>query len=306
RRGHCGVRENRGGEYFTLVYGRVIMPQNDPIEKKPFNHFLPGTTVLSTATAGCNLHCKFCQNWQLSQSRPEEVSAGYLPPEELVTLARQYGSPSVALTYSEPTVFYEYMHDTAKAARAAGLRCVVVSNGDINPEPAKKLIPHLAAYRIDLKAFSDDYYRDICSGRLAPVLATLKTVVEMGLWLEVINLILPTLNDTKENVRALAGWVRDNLGDMVPIHFTRFHPMYRMLNLPPTPVRTLEACYETAREAGIKYPYLGNVPGHPYTHTYCHQCQELLIERVGLWSMESRMRDGRCPKCGAVIPGVWS
>jgi len=306
RRGYCGVRENRGGDYHTLVYSRIVALNNDPIEKKPFNHFRPGTMVLSAAAAGCNVACKFCQNWQISQFRPEEVQARFIPPDELVGLAVKNKIPNLAFTYSEPTVCYEYIYETTRLGRQAGLKCVIVSNGFISTEAVTKLAPHLAAYKVDLKAFSEDYYREICSGRLGPVLKTLETLVGLGLWVEIVNLVLPTLNDSEKDIKALAQWVKTNLGPMVPVHFTRFYPMYKMRNLPPTPVTTLEACHETAKAEGLKYVYIGNVPGHPYGNTYCHQCGRLLIKRTGLWSVEAELEAGRCPGCRTEIPGVWS
>jgi len=305
-RGFCGVRENRGGDYDTLVYGRAVALNSDPIEKKPFNHFFPGTMVLSVATAGCNIACKFCQNWQISQFRPEEVQARYLPPAKLVSLALGNNIPNIAFTYSEPTVFFEYMYETAQLSHETGLKFVVVSNGFISTPAVKKLAPHLAAYKVDLKAFSDDFYRNICSGRLAPVLKTLETLASLGLWVEIVNLVLPTLNDSHKDIKALARWVKTSLGPMVPLHFTRFHPMYKIRNLPPTPVSTLEACYETAKAEGLKYVYIGNIPGHRYGNTYCHNCGRLLISRTGLWAVDVDFKDGRCPRCKTAIPGVWS
>lgn len=305
-RGHCGVRENRDGDYVTLVYGRAAALNNDPIEKKPFNHFRPGSMVLSVATAGCNLSCKYCQNWQISQFRPEEVNARHLPPEKLVELAVANNIPNIAFTYNEPTVFFEYMYETVQLGRKAGLKGVVVSNGFINPEPIKALAPHLAAYKVDLKSFSAGFYRDVCGGERDPVLNTLKTLIGQGVWVEIVNLVLPTLNDSEEDIRRLAEWVRANLGASVPIHFTRFHPMYKIRNLPPTPVSTLETCCEIAKAQGLHFVYLGNVPGHPRENTYCPRCGRLLIERTGLWSVKVDMEQGRCPACRAVIPGVWS
>ena len=304
-RGRCGVRENRDGVYNTLVYGRTVALNNDPVEKKPFNHVLPGTMVLSLATAGCNLACKFCQNWQISQFKPEEVASQYLPPEALIELAFYYGSPSLAFTYNEPTVFYEFMFETAQAAHEAGLKALVVSNGFIQPEAVKKLAPFLGAYKVDLKAFSEEFYRDYCSASLKPVLTTLETLVGLGLWVEIVNLVLPTANDSEKDIRAMARWIKENLGPMVPIHFTRFHPMYKIRNLPPTPVATLEACQSAAAAEGLKYAYVGNVPGHPKENTYCHNCGRLLVERIGLWAVKSKIKDGRCPGCQTEIPGVW-
>lgn len=305
-RGFCGVRENRGGEYFTMVFGRAVALNNDPIEKKPFNHFLPGTMVLSVATAGCNLACKFCQNWQISQFRPEKVKALYLPPRAMVRLAQEREIPNIAFTYNEPTVFYEYMFETARLGRQAGVNCVAVSNGFISPEAVKNLAPHLSAYKVDLKAFTQEFYQDYCQGRLKPVLNTLETLIKTGLWVEIVNLVLPTANDDERDIRAMARWIREYLGPMVPVHFTRFRPMYKIRNLPPTPVSTLEACREAAKAEGLKYAYIGNVPGHPYENTFCHNCGRLLVERTGLWAVKSEIEDGRCPGCRADIPGVWS
>lgn len=305
-RGHCGVRENRGGEYFTLVYGRVVADHNDPIEKKPLFHYRPGTMVYSIATAGCNIHCKFCQNWQISQFKPEELPAEYLPPEKVVERAKSVGSPSIAFTYSEPTIFYEFIHDTAKLAFEQGLRCVVISNGFTSPEAVRKLSPYLGAYKVDLKAFNDDFYREYCQARLDPVLTTIRTLHDLGQWVELVNLVLPTANDAEKDVRGLARWVVENVGPMTPVHFTRFHPMYKMLNLPPTPVKTLVRCHEIAREEGLKYPYVGNVAGLEQENTFCHNCGQLLIRRTGLWAVDSVVENGRCPRCQTVLPGVWS
>jgi pyruvate formate lyase activating enzyme len=306
KRGRCRVRENRNGEYVTLVFGRAVALNNDPIEKKPFYHFLPGSMVLSVATAGCNIACKFCQNWQISQYPPEDVHAKYLGPEDLVRLAKDNNIPSLAFTYAEPTIFYEYVYETARLAAVNGIRCVVVSNGFIQPDPVRKLAPFLAAYKVDLKAFSDDFYRDFCSARLEPVLETLKTLAELGLWHEIVNLVLPTANDEADRIRALAEWVRQNLGVMVPLHFTRFHPMYKIRNLPPTPVSTLENCRQLALDTGLQYVYVGNVPGLPSGNTYCHHCGRQIVERVGLWSVDNQVQQGRCPDCRTIIPGVWT
>ena len=305
-RGECGVRENRNGRYHTLVFGRAVAFHNDPIEKKPFYHFRPGTMVLSAATAGCNIHCKFCQNWQISQFRPEEVDSQFLPPEKITLTAIENHIPNVAFTYAEPTIFYEYMFETARLAKNYGLNPVVVSNGFISPDAVKKLAPHLAAYKVDLKGFTEDYYRDVCSARLAPVLETLKILAGTGVWLEIVNLVLPTLNDHEKDVRAMARWIRENIGPDTPLHFTRFYPMYKMQNLPPTPVSTLENMHQWATEEGLRYVYVGNVPGHPSGNTICPGCKQVLIRRTGMWDVEVMIKDGRCPSCGKEIPGVWS
>lgn len=306
QRGRCRVRENRGGQYHTLVYGRAVALNNDPIEKKPFYHVMPGQMVLSVATAGCNLSCKFCQNWQIAQFPPEEVAARALWPDQLVALAKNEGIPCLAFTYNEPTVTYEYMYDTMRRAHEAGVKPVVVSNGFISGAAVRKLAPHLAAYKVDLKAFTQEFYRDYCSGRLTPVLDTLETLVSLGVWVEIVNLVLPTANDDEKDVRAMAAWIKAHLGPMVPIHFTRFHPMYKIRNLPPTPVSTLKRCYDAAKAEGLRYPYIGNVAGLPEENTHCHHCGRLVIKRTGLWSVDPELEAGACPDCGTRLPGVWA
>jgi pyruvate formate lyase activating enzyme len=305
-RGYCGVRENVGGQYQTLVYGALCSANVDPIEKKPLFHYLPGTTAFSVATAGCNLECKFCQNWQISQFRPEQVASAEVPPARLVemTVARQ--CPTIAYTYSEPTVFYEYMHDSAAAARQRGIGSVMISSGYLQEKPLRQLCRQLTAVKIDFKAFSPKFYADMCSGRLEPVLATLETLKDVGIWFEIVTLVVPTLNDSPEEIGALAGWVREHLGPDVPVHFTRFHPTFRVTNLPPTPVATLERCRQIALDAGLHYVYAGNVPLHAGENTYCHGCRQELIRRVGFQVASNVIRDGKCPKCDTSIPGVWT
>lgn len=306
KRGYCRVRENRGGVYHTLVYGRLCALNNDPIEKKPLFHFLPGTTALSVATVGCNIHCKFCQNWNISQAKPENVDFQYYAPESLVQLAKQLGTPTIAYTYTEPTVFNEYIYDTANAARKAGIRNVVISNGFINEQPLRDLCQVVDAIKIDFKAFSEEFYQALTDGRLQPVLDSMVRVKQSGIWLEIVNLVIPTQNDGPEMIRAMCQWIRTNLGTEVPLHFTRFHPQYRMQNLPTTPVKTLETAHQIAREAGLRYVYIGNVPGHRLEHTYCPQCQRLLIERSGYLITVNNLSDGKCRFCGLPIPGRWS
>jgi pyruvate formate lyase activating enzyme len=252
-RGYCGVRENRNGEYFTLVHSRACAANVDPIEKKPFFHFLPGTTAFSIATAGCNLNCKFCQNWNISQSRPEDVNNIKLTPVDCVNYAHDNNCPSIAFTYNEPTVFYEYMSDCAFAGKNAGVRSVVVSNGFIRKEPLETLLPSINAYKIDLKSIRDQYYRDICKGELNKVLDTLGNIKANGKWLEIVYLTVTGLNDSKEDFQELAKWLINNLGPDVPIHFTRFHPDYLLKNLPMTPLESLERAYNICKEKGLHY-----------------------------------------------------
>ncbi len=305
-RGYCGVRENQGGRYQTLVYGTLCSANVDPIEKKPLFHYLPGTTAFSIATAGCNIECRFCQNWQISQYRPEQVESTLVPPAQLVGACRSRRSPTIAYTYSEPTIFYEYMHDVAALARREGIGSVMISNGYIQEKPLRQLCRQLTGVKIDLKAFTESFYAEQCAGELAPVLATLRTLKDIGIWFELVVLIIPTLNDSADEIRRMAAWVVEHLGPDVPMHFTRFHPTYRLTNLPPTPVSTLDQCRAVAMEAGVRYVYAGNVPMHPGENTYCHGCKAELIRRVGYRIASNRIRDGKCPQCGAGIPGVWS
>jgi pyruvate formate lyase activating enzyme len=308
QRGECGVRENRGGKLYTMVYGNVCAAHVDPIEKKPFYHFLPSSLAFSIATAGCNLHCQYCQNWEISQVRPEEVE-DYdidLPPELAVETALESGSQSVAYTYTEPTVFFEYMVDTAQRARDSGLRNAVVSAGYTNPAPLRELCRCVDAIKIDLKGFNEDFYQRVCDGTLQPVLDTIKLVHEEGVHLEIVNLVVPTLNDDQGEMRELARWIVSNVGPDVPTHFSRFMPRYQLLNLPSTPVETLDRARQIAMEEGINYVYVGNVPGHPADHTYCASCGQAVIVRQGFAVLEYHLNEGKCGYCGHPIPGVWS
>ena len=304
-RGMCGNRENRGGMYYTLVYGSACAVHVDPIEKKPFFHVMPGEKALSFSTAGCNVECKFCQNWEISQFRPEQVQAYDLPPRALVAAAKRTGARLTAATYGEPVVFWEYVRDVAAAANAAGLKPTVVSNGFIKEEALREVAPSLAAIKIDLKSFREKFYEEQIRGKLEPVLKTLQVIHELGVWLEIVVLLVPTLNDSAEEIRDLSRWVHKTLGPDVPVHFTRFHPTYRLTDLPPTPVATLERSWDIGREAGLNYVYLGNVPGHPGENTVCPGCGEILIRRVGFRVITNDLVKGACPKCKRKIPGVW-
>jgi pyruvate formate lyase activating enzyme len=305
KRGVCRVRENRGGQYYSLVYGNPCALHPDPIEKKPFFHVLPGTTSYSVATAGCNFHCKFCQNWEISQAAPEDLFNHDVPPDSLVERARQARARSVAYTYVEPTVFAEYMLDSARAARAAGFRNVCHSNGFINAAPLEALSKVLDAANIDLKAFSETFYRDHCQGELPPVLATLTALRRAGVHLEITNLVIPTLNDDPAQIREMCLWVRRELGSETPLHFSRFYPLYKLKNLPPTPVTILEQARAVALAVGLEYVYIGNVPGHEGEHTFCPRCKRVLIERSGFMIREVHLKDGKCGTCGKPIPGIW-
>jgi pyruvate formate lyase activating enzyme len=305
-RGFCGVRENQDGKYYTLVYGKVCSYNIDPIEKKPFFHFLPGAAAFSLATAGCNLSCKFCQNWQISQMRPEQVQNVDLPPEAVVDQANKYNCPVIAYTYSEPVIFYEFMYDTSVSARRRGIKNVVVSAGYINPAPLADLINVVEAIKIDLKAFNQDFYGSYVRGELQPVLGTIRQIARSKAWLEIVYLVIPTLNDNPEEIRKMSRWLKNEIGPDYPIHFSRFHPMYLIKNLPPTPVSTLEKLRDIALEEGLHYVYVGNVPGHPGESTYCPNCGKLIIERYGYTVKKKGLSGNKCQYCGQTIPGVWS
>ncbi len=304
-RGRCRVRENRGGRLYSMVYGNPCAVHVDPIEKKPFYHYLPTAAAFSIATAGCCLSCLYCQNWTISQVPPEETQNIDLPPEGVVRYAQQYEAPVIAYTYSEPTIFYEYMLATAQLARKAGLRNVVISAGFINPEPLRELCQAVDAIKIDLKGYDEEFYREVCGGELGPVLRAIQTVYESGTHLEIVNLVVPTLNDNLDQLRALTRWVARDLSPDVPLHFSRFHPQYKLTNLPPTPVETLERAWEIAQEEGIKFAYIGNVPAHAANHTYCPACGEVLIRREGFSVVEYHIVNGTCEFCGEPISGVW-
>jgi pyruvate formate lyase activating enzyme len=304
-RGYCGVRENHGGTYYSLVHSRVCAAHIDPVEKKPLFHYLPGTLAFSLATAGCNVNCKFCQNWDISQVRPEQVPAEYAPPQLVADSARQHGCPSIAYTYSEPVIFSEYLMDVADAGHEAGVRSVVVSNGYMQQESLKAAYGKMDAVKIDLKAFSESYYKDVVVGELKPVLDALVTLRKMGKWTEIVYLVVPTLNDSDPEFTGLARWIKANLGPDVPLHFTQFHPEYLLKNLPITSVPTLERAKAIADAEGLHYVYIGNVPGHPAENTYCPKCRRLLVERVGLTAKQMLIRKGSCPFCAQPIPGIW-
>ena len=305
-RGYCGVRENIGGEYYTLVYNNICSANVDPIEKKPFFHFLPGTYAFSIATAGCNLNCKFCQNWQISQFRPEQIKNFKMTPEDIASTASQYNCRSIAYTYSEPIIFYEYMKDCAIEGNKSDIASVMITAAYIEKEPLEKLLPHLAAVKIDLKSFREKYYDEICSGKLKPVLDSLVVIKESGKWMEIVYLMVPTLNDDPAEINDLCDWIIKELGPDVPVHFTRFHPQYLLKDLPPTPIESLETAYKIARDKGINYPYVGNVYGHYGEDTYCAGCGEAIIKRSGFRIDRNEIENGACKKCGRAIPGVWS
>jgi pyruvate formate lyase activating enzyme len=306
-RGYCGVRENRSGTYYTLVYGLPCSVHVDPIEKKPFYHVLPGSRSFSLATAGCNMHCKFCQNWEISQSRPEQIRSFRLPPSEAAVAAVKAACETIAYTYTEPTVFIEYVLDTAREARQLGVRSVVVTAAYIEEEPLLDLCDVVDAIKVDLKAPREDFYQRYCDSALQPVLDALLTIRRSGVWLELVYLVIPTLNDTEAQFRETSRWVREHLGTDVPVHFSRFHPAYRMKNLPPTPLKTVQDARNVALAEGLQYVYLGNVPpGTEGEDTHCPVCGSLLIERSGYSVRPRGLTNGACGECGRLVPGIWS
>ncbi|OQA92597.1 MAG: Pyruvate formate-lyase 1-activating enzyme [Elusimicrobia bacterium ADurb.Bin231] len=306
QRGMCRTRKNSVGGLTALTYSRPCTINVDPVEKKPFFHFLPGSRAFSIAAAGCNVGCKFCQNWNISKIAPEESDSLYITPEEMVKLAVKSRADMIAYTYTEPTVYYEYMVEISSLARKAGIRSVVVSCGYINREPLKYLLKYVDAYKVDLKAFNEKYYEDIVGARLAPVLETIKTVKDSGVHLEIVYLVVPTLNDNPDEVREMCRWLVKNAGKNVPLHFTRFHPNYKMRDYPNTPVSVVEKLRGIAIEEGINYVYTGNVPpGTAGENTYCPNCKKTIIKRLGFGIEENSIIAGKCRFCGFKISGVF-
>jgi pyruvate formate lyase activating enzyme len=305
QRGICYVRENRQGILYSLVYGKPIAAHVDPIEKKPLFHFLPGSSSFSIATAGCNFRCLFCQNADISQAKDQKsISGEDVPPERIVTAALEAKCRSIAYTYTEPTIYIEYAQDIALLAIQKELKNVFVTNGFMTRDLLEALHPNLHAANVDLKAFSDDFYKTQCGGRLKPVLDTLKTMKELGIWLEITTLIIPTLNDSKEELRQLARFIALDLGPETPWHISRFHPTYQLTNLPITPVKTLQQARGIGEEAGLRYVYTGNVPGDAGEKTFCHHCGQLLIDRFGFSILKNYLQQGKCPHCQTVMDGV--
>ncbi len=303
--GECRVRINIDGVLRTVVYGYPCSMHDDPIEKKPLFHFLPASRILSIATAGCNLHCLNCQNYEISQANPEDTPAYFCPPEKLVQIAKEKNYTSIAYTYTDPIVYYEYTYDTAKLAREANIRNVLVTAGYINEEPWKKLLEVVDAANIDLKGITEEFYRKVCSATLKPVQNALVIAKASGIHVEVTNLIIPTLNDKAEQIRELCRWVKVNLGGETPLHFSRFFPHYKMRHLPPTSLKTLDIAREIAVEEGLSFVYIGNIQSEEGENTYCPDCKRLLVERVRYVIRQNHIKDGECPDCGKEIYGVW-
>jgi pyruvate formate lyase activating enzyme len=304
-RGKCKARIHINSELRSLVYGRPISTHVDPIEKKPFYHFLPGIQAFSLATAGCPLSCQFCQNWEISQAKPEDYPVKYTPPESIVSATRNYNAPVIAFTYNEPTVFTEYLLDIAKVAKKKNIRSVLISCGFMTQDPLTEMCEVLDAIKIDLKGFSEYFYKNVSQAELKPVLRSIKQIAKSGTHLEIVNLVVPTLNDSEKMLNDLTSWVLNEVGPDVPIHFTRFHPDYKLLNLPPTPIKTLELARDIALNKGINYAFVGNVPGHTGNSTYCPSCGKIVIERSHFFVTQINLKENKCMFCNYPIAGVW-
>ncbi|MCA1809745.1 MAG: AmmeMemoRadiSam system radical SAM enzyme, partial [Lentisphaerae bacterium] len=304
--GFCRVRRNVAGRLYAEVYGRACARNVDPVEKKPFFHVYPGSRSYSIATVGCNFTCRFCQNWDIAMAGPDDVAASFHKPAGIVQAALAAGCRTISYTYSEPTVFYEYMRDCAREGRDRGVASLMVSNGFINEEPQRQLLPLLRAVKIDLKSFSEEFYDKVCGGRLQPVLDSLLRLRDHGIWYEIVVLIIPGLNDGRDEIRRMTEWIVRELGPDVPVHFSRYHPSYRMRNIPATPPSLLRQCRDWAREQGCRFVYLGNLPGDDAQHTFCPDCGKVLIRRQAYHIMQNNIQQGRCDACGCVIPGVWT
>ncbi len=305
RRGLCRVRENRGGRLYSLVHSRPSAVHIDPIEKEPQLHNLPGTFILCIGTVGCNFRCKQCHNWHLSQASPGDLPTYDLPPEKVVAIALEHNIPTISFTYNDPIVFYEYVYDVAVLAQKRGLNILWHTNASIEPEPLRELLEYTDAITVDLKGFSEEVYRETYSAELAPVLRSLKIIKEEGVWLEIVNLIIPTINDCPDEIRKMCEWIKENLGEDVPVHFSRFVPAYRLTHLPRTPIETLEMARKIAKDVGLHYVTIGNVPGHRYNSTFCPKCEKMLIHRTHFAVLRNNIRDGKCPSCQHKIPGIW-
>ena len=307
RRGICGVRKNRGGILKSMVYGRVIARNIDPIEKKPLYHFLPGSLSYSIATVGCNFKCLFCQNADIAQmpsDRKGMVAGDLFSPQDVVTEALKGDCDSISYTYTEPTVFFEFAYDTAKLASEKGIRNIFVTNGYMTAEALQMIHPYLDAANVDLKAYTEDYYQTYCSAKLAPVKEALKLMKSLNIFVEVTTLLIPGLNDGREELGKLSRFIADSIGTETPWHISRFHPTYKLTDRPPTPVETLAAAREIGMKSGLKYVYTGNVPGESGGNTFCPDCGKILIDRWGFYIQRNLIEAGRCSHCGVEIRGV--
>jgi len=307
KRGICGVREKRGGILQTLVYGRLIAQHVDPIEKKPLYHVLPGSLSYSIATVGCNFKCRFCQNADIAQfpaDRKGIIPGDLYRPEDVVSAAERADCRSIAYTYTEPTVFFEFAYDTARLAHEKGILNIFVTNGYMTSEAVHMIQPYLDAANVDLKAFNDDFYKEQCSAKRKHVMDTLELMKSVGIFLEVTTLLIPGLNDDKRELKQLATFIANSLGPETPWHISRFHPTYKLTDRPPTPSESIHKAREIGLEAGLRYVYSGNLPGDEGENTICYSCGEPLIERWGYHISKNVIADGKCPKCSATIDGI--
>ncbi len=301
----CRNRVVRNSKLYTMAFGNPCAVNIDPVEKKPLYHFLPGSTAFSIATAGCNFACLNCQNWTISQTSPDKTRNYDMPPEDVVAKAISGNCRSIAYTYSEPVTFYEYVYETSKLARAAGIKNIMHSNGYINREPLRELCRFIDGVNIDLKSFSESTYLKLSGGKLQPVLDALKVYRDEGVWLEITSLIVPGWTDKKDEIRLMCKWLADNGFTETPIHFSRFQPQYKLEHLPPTPTGILDSAAAIAHEEGLKYIYIGNVPGTDIDDTVCPSCKKKVIERSGFRIVSDSLKNGKC-SCGTTIPGIWS
>ena len=308
RRGHCRVRENRDGVLYSLVYGRAVAEHVDPVEKKPLFHLLPGSRSYSVATVGCNFRCLHCQNYGISQPDEDGVerSGSFVSPQTIVERALSSGCRSISYTYTEPTIFFEYAYETAMLARAAGLKNIFVTNGYITGEALAVIAPFLDAANIDLKAFSEPFYREVVGASLSEVLDCIREYKKHGIWLELTTLVIPNRNDSEEELGGIARFIASELGVETPWHVTQFYPTHRLTDQPRTPVTTLRNARRIGLDAGLRYVYEGNVPGEGGENSYCHSCGSLLIRRYGYLVEKNLLAEGKCPACGSGVDGVWS
>ena len=306
KRGICGVRENQSGKLYSTIYGKIIAEHIDPIEKKPLFNFLPGSKAFSIGTVGCNFHCKHCQNFDISQyphKHKGKIIGQDRTPDQIVTAAKAAGCKTIAYTYTEPTIFYEFAYDTAVLAKKERIKNVFVSNGYMRAEAARQIAPYLDAINIDLKAFTDKFYKEICGGRLKPVLETTQLMKNLGVWVETTTLIIPGLNDDEGELRDIARFVK-TVGPEVPWHVTAFFPTYKLTDHPPTPLSTLRRAREIGMQEGLRYVYEGNVPDESGENTYCYDCGAVVIERSGFGFIRNHLKDGKCSECGTKIDGM--
>ncbi len=304
--GLCGVRKNVSGKLIAAGYGLYPAVHLDPIEKKPLNHFMPGRSILSVGSVGCNLRCLQCQNWSLSTDGPDGNEAYHVPVEAMVKGAAERGSMGVAFTYNEPTINFEFIMDAAPGIRGSGGKVVLVTNGYLEAGPWDELMEHTDAANIDVKGFTEDFYRKVTGGTLAPVIRNVEAAVKKGVHVELAYLIIPGYNDDEAQLSGLCNWVMASLGPDVPVHFTRFHPDHKLLHVPATPPGTMERARDLAREKGIRYVYLGNIHDKEGGSTRCPKCYAVVVSRDGFYSVVKGLKDGKCSKCGTVIAGVWS